>query len=184
MGEGNVEYGKSVGTALKVVRQLHWDTMRLLQDFNGLMTEYRPVFGNAVTNGLSATLSAGFWMAEGVYRYYVSPTEPGTAHGITVAFEDYKRRIDEPLFLAACIEYNIENGQDVVTVCRPWDIWELFFDRCEERALGSVVRRDDPFLDQRAKHADLIAVPLYSIGSVEDAHRLLEKVRGTAEGHG
>ena len=176
MDEANEAYGKSVGTALKMVRQLHWDTMRLLTDFDGLMAGWKSVFGNTVTSSISVSLSQGFWMAEGVYRYYVSPTAPGTVQGVTVAFEEYtKRRVDKPLFLAARVAYHIGPGQEIQAVCQAWDIWELFFEKTEKPELGRVITHRDPY-PQRIKRAAVIAVPLYSLKSVEDAHRLLDKV--------
>jgi hypothetical protein len=104
---------------------------------------------------------------------------PGEVHGVTVAFEDYSRRIDEPLFLAAAIVYYIEPAQDILAACRPWDIWELYFDKSAKRELGRVMEYTDPY-PQRIKSARVITVPLYSIESVEDAHRLLDDVRKVA----
>jgi hypothetical protein len=176
VGEANREYGKSVGTALKIVRQLHWDTMRLLTDFDGLMVGWKSVFGNTVTGALATVLPHGFWMAEGVYRYYVSPTEPGKVHGVTIAFEDYSRRVDEPLLLAARIAYYIEQGQEMAAACKAWDIWELFFDKSEKRELGRVMKNYQDAYPQRVKRAGLIAVPLYSIESVAAAYELFNKV--------
>jgi hypothetical protein len=175
MDKADAAYGKSVGTALKMVRQLHWDAMRLLTDFDGLMVGWKSAFGNTVTSSLSAALQQGFWMAEGVYRYYVSPNAPGQVHGVTVAFEDYSRRIDEPLFLAAAMVYHVEPAQDILSACRPWDIWELYFDKSAKRELGRVIDYNDPY-PQRIKRARVITVPLYTIESVEDAHRLLDEV--------
>jgi hypothetical protein len=37
MDKVNAAYGKTVGIALQIVRQLHWDTMKLLTDFEGRM---------------------------------------------------------------------------------------------------------------------------------------------------
>jgi len=179
VGEGQADYGKSVGTALKIVRQLHWDTMRLLTDFDGLMAGWKSVFGNTVTSSISVSLPQGFWMAEGVFRYYVSPTEAGAVDGVTIAFEDYQRRVDEPLILGARIAYYINQGQQIDAVCKHWDIWELFFDKSEKREPGRVMIYNDPY-PQRIKRASVIAVPLYSIESVEDAHRLLKEVREAA----
>jgi hypothetical protein len=179
MDKADAAYGKSVGTALKIVRQLHWDTMRLLTDFDGLMVGWKSAFGNTVTSAMGTTLSHGFWMAEGVYRYYVSPTVPTEVQGVTVAFEDYSRRIDEPLFLAAAIVYHVEPAQDILAACHPWDIWELYFDKSAKRELGRVIDYNDPY-PQRIKRARVITVPLYTIESVEDAHRLLDEVRKVA----
>ena len=175
MGEGSAGYGKSVGTALRMVQQLHLDTMRLLTDFDGHMVEWRSVFGNNVTRDMSTSLPIGFWMAEGVYRYYFRSAEPATVQGITIVFEDYQKRNDEPLFLAAGIEYHVQQGQEVAAVCNPWDIWNLFFDKSEKQELGLARTYNDPF-PQRVKRAGLIAVPLYSINSVEDAHGMLSKL--------
>jgi hypothetical protein len=175
MDVANAAYGKSVGTALKIVRQLHWDTGRLLTDFDGRMAEWRSIFGNTVTSSLSVSLAQGFWMAEGVYRYYISPTDPGAVRGVTVAFEENtKRRVVEPLFLATRIAYHVEPGREIETVCNAWDIWNLFFDKSERRELGHVINFHDPY-PQRITRASLIAVPLYSIQSVEDAYRLLNE---------
>jgi hypothetical protein len=178
--EANEAYGKTVGEALKVVRQLHWDTMRLFTDFDGLMAGWKCVFGNIVTSAISSSLSAGFWMAEGVFRYYVSPSEQGAVHGLTVAFEDsLKRRVDKPLLLAAQIAYQIGPSQEITTVCQHWDIWELFFEKSAKRELGHVIAFHDPYPGRIAR-AHLIAVPLYSLDSVEDVLRLLNTARDAA----
>jgi hypothetical protein len=178
MDEVNAAYGKTVGIALQIVRQLHWDTMKLLTDFEGRMAGWASVFGNVVTSDISTVISSGRWMYEGVYRYYSSPKEPGIADGVTVAFDDYQKRSNAPLLLAARMAYLVAPGQEVMpnTVCGSWDIWELFFDKSEKRELNRVMTFSEPW-PGRLKQASLIAVPLYSIENVGAVYQLLQRVR-------
>ena len=121
------EYGKKLTTALAAVRQLHSDTSKLMVDFDGKMfaAGWSSVFENIATRDLTYSVRAQFWMAEGVYRYYANDGNPGYIEGLTVAFFD--KRAEEPLFLAAEIQYRMDANKLISTVCRAWDIWHLYF---------------------------------------------------------
>jgi hypothetical protein len=146
------------------------------------MPMFKCIFGNTATSGMSSALSSGFWMAEGVFRYYAIPDESGVVFGFMVVFEDWtKKRVDEPLVIAGRIQYEVGKGQEVAGVCQHWDIWYLFFDKNEERDLGTVINFQDPY-PGRIKYASLVAAPLYSFESVEEVRQLLSLVGGEVQG--
>src|SRR4051812_18553660 len=119
------DYGKKVGRALAAVVQLHEDTSRLLTDIERFMSGRESIFGNQATTDMSKHVkpSTGFWMAEGVYRFFVDPRTPNQAFGICVVF--IAPDIEEPLLLLSRLVYQapaVNKG-----ACMPWDVWELFF---------------------------------------------------------
>src|SRR2546423_797484 len=111
------EYGKRVGTALNVIKQLHADTSRLLVDLERYMRGKKSLFGNQATTDMSKHVvpSTGFWMAEGVYRYFFDEKQPNRVTGMCVAFID--ERITEPIALFALLNYSAAASES----CRPWD---------------------------------------------------------------
>lgn len=118
------DYGTRVAGALQAVCQLHSDTSRFLVDFhnNRLRFGWTSVFGNTVTRDLTASLPTPFWMAEGVYRYYMKESEPGLLEGVTISFFNHQGKSKEPLLLAAQIKYRLLAGDQIKDICKSWDI--------------------------------------------------------------
>jgi hypothetical protein len=123
-------------------------------------------------------------MAEGVYHYYL--VGAGLVDCITVVFFRASPPPDpcsgiEPLLLAARIQYaGSRLGDDSASlkaICKEWDTYYLYFDWGECRALGELLSYEK-VQDGRIAWARLIAVPLFSIGSIEEVCQLMDRVRG------
>jgi len=172
------DYGELVGSALRAVAQLHSDTSRLLVDCEKHIGEGRKsIFGNWVTQDLTYNMRAEQWMAEGVFLYY--PAGERSVDAITISF--LEGSLKEPMFLIARIQYagpeNASTEEDefalVKSLCKGWDLWYLYF-------------RGEPLLNEvieyrnaekgRIELARAIAVPLYSIGSIEDVIQLRDRL--------
>jgi len=183
MGAMTTEYGERVGMALRVVCKLHSDTTRFLRDFHNdrLRAGWQSLFGNTVTKELTAAIGQKpYWMAEGVYCYYVTHNMPNSVEGITVAFFDYVGKFQEPVLLAAQIEYNVPKGTQLREVCHGWDIWDLYFTWNQTWNFGTVISLGS--MDGgRIKQAKVMAVPLYSIKRVEDAEELVNTLNETRQ---
>src|ERR1700751_5139501 len=102
------EYGIKIDFALRAVAQLHKDASKLLVDFDS-RTElgWNSIFGNYATSELTYHMRATSWMARGVYRYYAHDQHPGLVEGIAICF--IERSLNEPVFLAARLRYNLES---------------------------------------------------------------------------
>lgn len=171
-------YGELVGGALRAVAQLHSDTSRLLVDCEKRIGDGRKsIFGNWVTQDLTYNLRAQQWMAQGVFLYY--PAGERSVDAITVSFlQDYSR---EPMFLIARIQYagpeNASTEEDefavVKSLCKGWDLWYLYFRG--ERLVNEVIEYRNAEKG-RIELARAIAVPLYSIGSIEDVIQLRNRL--------
>ena len=171
------EYGEKVGTALKAVVQLHTDTSKLLVDFDKKMPGYSSVFGNVATSELTYHVRAEGWIASGVYRYYARAEKPGLIDGITVCFLD--PRLTEPLLVVAELKYHLESGADIKQICKPWDIWYLYFDWSSGASEQQIITTKEAD-HGRIEWAKLKAVPLYTIHQIEDVKQILDEVRGLA----
>lgn len=178
------EYGMRISGALKAIVQLHSDTSRLLVDCDKHLGKGRPsVFGSYATRDLTYHYKAEFWMAEGVYRYY--PAGPNAVDGITVAFHYAGApSVDpetEPLLLIARIQYSSlpdttpPGSAPVKGRCEEWDVWNLYFVWGRNRQFGKVLEYES--VDNgRISWARLIAVPLYTVDSIELVVRLADEV--------
>ncbi len=170
------EYGERVGAALKAVVQLHTDTSKLLIDFDKKMLGYSSVFGNFATSELTYHVRAEGWIASGVYRYYAKPDMPGLIDGIMVCF--LEPRITEPVLVVAELKYHIQPGADMKQICKPWDIWYLYFDWSSGTSDERIVTNTDAD-HGRIEWSKLKAVPLYTIHQIEDVKQILDEVRGS-----
>jgi len=175
----NTEYGLKVGLALRAICQLHSDTSKLLVDFDKrqLRPNWYSVFENFATRDLTYHVKADFWMAEGVYRYYANDSIPGNVEGLTVCFfNQVFPQYDEPLLLLAHIKYRFDQNLQIKQVCDPWDIWKLFFDFRDDRALDEILYAQNAG-SGRIAFASLLAVPLYGIRNLEDVEAAMVRVR-------
>jgi hypothetical protein len=178
------EYGKQITCALKAVAQMHSDTSRLLIDCDKHIGKGRPsVFGSYATRDLTYNYKADFWMAEGVYRYY--PAGVNAVDGVTVAFiysgsPTDPRSDTEPLFLVGHVQYSEQSGGGSSAPgttkgrCEEWDLWRLYFE-WSSRELGSVLQFG-ALDDGRIASARVIAVPLFSIDSIEQVLETANRV--------
>lgn len=161
------EQGQKLEGALRAVAQMHSDTSRLLIDCDKYIGgTRRSVFGNSVTDNLSHSVPADFWMAEGVYRFYeVDP--PLLFDVITVAFLGGRK--SEPLLLVGRIRY--APGQ----LFKNWDLWSLYFAWGQEQRTGEILEYSDVGA-HRITWGRLVAVPLFSIKRIEDVQELMRRV--------
>lgn len=169
-------YGKKIAMALRAVRQLHGDTSKLLVDYDKtrIAEGCYSVFKN-VTQELSYSVNAPYWMAQYVYRYYAKKSTPGLVEGLTVCF--FRENIDEPILATAQIQYRLAGD---TLPCDAWDIWYLFFEPPGEcKPLGKV-HTCHRFVRDTVDWGKVLASPLFSIRRIEDVEQMLEQVRQTA----
>lgn len=184
MGDVSDDYGRRVGMAIRAVRQLHEDASRLLSDCDGTIGKGLRVCprANVATADLSTVLG-GCWMAEGAYRCYAaSETQAGLMDGICLCFLGTKVAREEPVLIVGQIAYRLEAGQGLADVIYGWDLWYLFADNCPSLAYGEVHSSGPLTWQDGGKSFDgfkLIAVPLYSIRSMDDVVALMDRVRAT-----
>jgi hypothetical protein len=177
------DYGKKIGRALEAIRRLHSDASRFLQACDGTIGKGKePVHGSCATKELTLDVRAEFWMAEAVYRYYYADDgeNRGQVDGVTVLFIDRQRRVDEPLLIAAQLQYRVDGEAfDIRSTCHEWDIWRAFFEWSETRKLGEILVGTNSD-GGRIEWVKLIAVPAYSIQSMQHVEKLMNQVRNTS----
>lgn len=174
------DYGKKIGRALEAVRRLHSDASRLLQDCDGTIGKgKKAVHGSYATHELTWNVRAEYWMAEAVYRYYYAdqPSD-GLVDGITVSFFDYQQRVDEPLLIVGQLQYHVEEDFQIRSACYGWDIWYAFFDWSGNRQLDAILGGKH-IENGRIEWFKVLAVPLYSIQSMQAVEKLMAKVKTT-----
>jgi hypothetical protein len=64
-------------------------------------------------------------MPEGVYRYLSCKAEPKLVEAAMVCF--VSPRLEEAVLILAQIKYQDAEG-DVRSVCKEWDLWQLYFE--------------------------------------------------------
>lgn len=184
MGDLSDDYGQRIGMALKAVRQLHADASKLLSDCDGIIGKGRRVCtrGYAATGGLS-TLLGGKWMPEGAYRCYAaSDARPGRVEAVCLCFHGEVVACDEPVLIVGRIDYRLNAGQELQELCDGWDLWYLLADNCPEQTYGKILGGGPLSWQDGGKSFDgfhLIAVPLFSITSMDDVVALMDRVRAT-----
>jgi hypothetical protein len=167
-------YGRQMHTALQAVAQMHKDVIKLFNDCDGTIGGGRkPVFGNTVTRNLTRSIFTSYWMAEGVYRYWPSEKDPSVIEGLTACFIA-PEKMDEPLLLVGRIHYNANDQSG----CQEWDLWGAYFERGHDRPIGTVIQSQAD--GDRIVWSRVIAVPLFSIDSADDAAALMERLRHEA----
>lgn len=171
------EYGSRMNGAVHAVAQMHSDTSKLLIDCDRYVGKGRTsLFGNNATKDLTYSVQAECWMAYAVYRFYL--TGRCQVDGVTVVFRE--KSIAEPMFLLSDIQYRRDSAvEDELAatreVCDVWDLWSLYFEWGERTP--EVVIKYGSLAGGRIESARLIAVPLYSISSIENVVDLAERLR-------
>jgi hypothetical protein len=117
-------------------------------------------------------------MAQAVYRYYANDANPGLVEALTACFFD--DRIDEPILLAAQIQYQLAANKPVKDLCQAWDAWDLFFEPPGERKRLSEVHICRKFWRDTVQWGKVLAMPLYSIKQIEDVEQMVKKVAQAA----
>jgi hypothetical protein len=168
------DYGQRIVLALQAIRQLHADTSRLLVDFGKTVgAGWISVFGNYATRDLTYNVNADFWMAEGVYRYWARKENLGTVKALTVCF--FGRGIKEPLLLVSQLKYRMDGASEIKSVCKEWDLWQLFFDWSDQTIADDMLSFAGADKG-RIESANLVAKPLYAIAQLDDVAAMMNRV--------
>jgi hypothetical protein len=177
------DYGERIGMALQAVRQLYEDSQRLLRECDSTIGKGKELATRSeqVTPGLSGSLN-GKWYAGGAYRcYQVDPEKsPWLADAICLAFLGDDRATNyPPRLLVGRIQYSVQEGQDAREWCDGWDLWYMLEHAPDPIPYGEVVSKGQvqhggkPWIEWFR----LIAVPLYSVKSIDDVVALMDRVR-------
>ncbi len=185
MGDVNDDYGRRIGMALKAVRQMHADASRLLADCDGTIGKGKAlaIRSNNATTGISYSLGR-IWMAEGAYRCYAAApdVQPGLVEAICLCFFGDKVATEEPVLVVGQVCYRLDAEQKLQDLCEGWDLWYLFAYNCPDRTFGKVLSDSLITWPDEGKSFDwfnLIAVPLFSINSMDDVAGLMDRIRAT-----
>jgi len=171
------DYGVLITGAVRAVASMHGDTSKLLLDCDKYIGKGRPsVFGNYATRDLTYNVQAKHWMAEGVYRFYLAGSH--RVEAVTASF--LEESTAEPMFLIGQIQYRCDNALEeeltaIKRICTEWDVWSLYFDWGER--VHDVVLKYENIDDGRIESARLIAVPLFSIASIEQVVALKNRLQ-------
>jgi hypothetical protein len=174
------EYGILINGAIRAVIRMHGDTSRLLLDCDKAIGKGRPsVFGSTATKELTYSVQAECWMASAVFRYYLAGSN--RVEAVTVSF--WEGSTPEPMFLLSQIQYRGDNAlkdelAGIKGTCDGWDVWRLYF-KWGERT-PDVVLTYDNVDGGRIESACLIAVPLYSINSIDQVVALNNRLLASA----
>ncbi len=164
------EDGKDVGRALTAVAVLHSELRRLLRDSDSLFPEHEVVFGSTVTRDLTHALERGFWMAEGLYRFWRK--EGGPVAGLTAILcsSDDPSSPEEPILVAGRMWFS-----RAPTVNDSWLLWHAHRDWDESRPVGRLMEFSPTPVDGVEKVV-ILAVPLYHIERIDDVKQLFKKL--------
>lgn len=80
------------------------------------------------------------------------------------------------MIVVAELKYQVQAGIDIKQICKPWDIWYLYFDWSGTTSKGEIMAHFDAD-NGRIARSRLKAVPLYSIRKIEDVKTILDEVR-------
>lgn len=177
------DYGKKISQALAAVRRMHADVSRLLVDADRTIGQGKDsLFGNYATRWLTYNVKADYWMAWFVFRYYPASddSEPGLVDAISVWFFDNQSRIAEPHLLLGQICYDQPAEQTSKPACQETDLVHAYLLWSGQPISDTVLSGIQPPQKSSVRWFKVIAVPLYSITSMEDVMRLMGRVR-TAE---
>jgi len=173
------DYGKKMGNAIRAVAKMHSDTSRLLQDCDGSIGKDRvSVFGSYATRDLTYGVRADQWMAQGVYRYYDASAESRGLVDAIMAYFFSRGPYDheEPLLIVGRIQYHLDGDAVIKGVCQEWDLWYALFDWGAGLELSRLLTPESPDKN-RIEWIRLIAVPLYTVKSMDDVVNLMKQVR-------
>jgi hypothetical protein len=169
------DYGKKIGSALKAIASMHSQVSKLLMDCDGLFPEYESMFGNIATRDLTYNVKANFWMARGVYRYWIKEASP--VIGVAAMFYSSEDRLEQPLLVVGQIQYLEKNAKTIKELCDPWHLWYGVMDWAQSRSrIGDVIELSDPDGKGTIHCIRFIAFRLFHIESLEDVKYLFNRV--------
>lgn len=169
------DYGKKVGQGLKAVAKMHSQVSQLLSDCDRLFPDYTSVFANTVTRDLTYHVSASFWMAEGVYRYWFK--EGQSMLGITVIFHPWEGEIEQPLLIAGSLEYQDISSENIKEQCEAWALFYSVTDwGPKPTRFNEIIELPDPDEKGAISNMSAIIVPLFWIENIEDIKELYTRL--------
>ena len=152
-------YGKDIKHCLDAVAQLHQDCKKLLIDLDEFMDNKgrETITGSYATRDLSWSVNSGFWMAEGLYRFYAKKSEekPGNIRdkqnndifGATIILCSKKpgenKKIEEPILIAGIIQFSDEY-EFMGKIPDEWYLWDAVLGWDSEEFVTDVVRKPKP----------------------------------------
>jgi len=167
------DYGKKVGRSLAAIAKMHSQTAHLMVDCDKLFPDYKSVFENYGTRDLSYSYNAGFWMAEGIYRYWCR--EEKSIAGLTVGFYEKKGKLDEPIIIVGAIKYGNFDFQRPKENFDPWFLWYTVLLWQKDGIKYNQLLTYSPEGDEYIESVDYIIMPLFWIQSLADVQGLFEK---------
>ena len=165
------ENGKLMGSAIRAILDMQSDCIKLFRDLDKELElkDLQAISGNVITTGLGSSINTpGLYLAEYLYRLYAPKHSKHHVLGVNICFHNYtsKKYFAEPLFIAANVRYDpTQADEPLATKC--WDPWAAFLDWNSDRSLGNVL--DLSPRRPTIKKIVVVAVPLYSITSIQDA---------------
>ena len=170
--------GKLMGSAIKAVLDMQSDCVKMFRDLDKQLelSDLRQISGNTITTGLGSSItSPGLYLSQYLYRLYAPRGSLQSVLGINICFHDHnvKRYFIEPLFIAANISYEATQTDEALAV-KSWDPWAAYLDWNQDRTFGTALDVN-PGRSGISKIA-VVAVPLYSITSIEVAVRTINLV--------
>jgi|SRR5579862_3444284 len=170
------ETGKQVGLAIQAVLGMQADCIRLFRDLDKALNELRPISGNTVTAGNSASINATqLYLPKLLFRRYARPGADHMVLGVSVWMHNYpERSFDEPIFIVGNVQYTPEAPDSNEDSWRPWDPLAAFWDWSAERTFGQGLN----VAPKRSSIEKIVvaAEPLYSIDCLEAALRVIDTV--------
>ncbi len=170
------EIGKQVGLAIQAVLGMEADCVRLFRDLDKSLNELRPISGNTVTAGNSASINATqLYLPKLLFRRYARPGAEHLVLGVSVWLHNHPGNpLDEPVFIVGNVQYTPEAPDGNEDSWRPWDPLAAFWDWNSERNFGQALT----VAPKRSTITRVVvaAEPLYSIDSLEAALRVIDMV--------
>ena len=89
----------------------------------------------------------------------------------------WKGKLEQPLFVAGCIDYIDITSENVKQRCNGWHLWRAVMDWAPQPPrLREVIDLSDPDGKGIIQNMRLIAVPLFQIGNLDDVRILFGKL--------
>jgi hypothetical protein len=167
------DYGKQMGKALRAVRDMHDDCIRLIHDLDKALNGYESLMGNVVTLGLGSAIYKRTYLAEGLIRLYRRKSKEDHVLGVNICFYD-DLRVVEPIFIVANIHYFA--GVPEENTKKGWDPWFAFLEWSPERTFNKALSIEKPSKRPNIELVTVAAAPLYTILNLEAATHLIDMV--------
>jgi len=169
--------GEQMMFAMKAVANMQSDCIQLFEDLDKALPGLKSFYNTVVTLDLGYTMSARRYLAEGLIRLYHSPENDAEFLSINICFFDLNDpRFTEPIFVVARISYEPTSVDQKEKTKRGWDPWYAFLSWSPERKYGEPVTIERPKQREAIEKIAVIAAPLLTINSIDDAIALIDKV--------